>query len=627
MRARDTVAGRRLAALLPSALTVAALIAPAALATPPDAELVTVADTSFAATWTTSEPSDTTVCVDARPCDRQGESTRFHYAEISGLQPGTPHSYSLRSGGVAQAPSPTNPGSFTTLLPPPGRHLFDFALVSDVHIGEACSGTAVTAPAPVGSVPPCFSSGAGEPPYALAMTAAAVGELNARGIGLSLLNADNTSHAEFDQVMELKDAFDGLAGEWHAARGAHDRAGQNRGETRCGEDQDCFRTVLFPDRPAGRIFYSFDWRGYHFVALDSARPGDGTGDLADPGQNAFLEHDLEEARRAGKRTFIFFHHPVSEYANTTSFPPVVFGVRPDLGRQEFLALMARFPNVVGVLNSHTHRNYVSYSPSTGFELPYIENGAAKEYPGGFGLFRVYEGGYMRTFHRLRCAYCRSWTSRTRDEYFGLYPQYTLGTLSARNFTHVYGCQAATPPPSPPFGNESFIGGDTARPAACRPSGGGSGEPAGAGETAGRCRVPRSLRVRRGRIGRFRVGDSRRRIGSLAGRPGRRGRRSLRYCVGGGGRLLVALTGRNRSALIATTARGHAARGVRRGSSLRALRRAYPSARRVTRRLWQDGSTGILFGVKSGRVRFVAVVDRRLFGERRSLERHLRAIRL
>lgn len=610
----------RTSALLVPLLAAGALLAPPAGATPPDAELVTVTDTSFAATWTTAEASDTTVCVEGRSCVRQEVSTRFHYAEVTGLEPATRYAYSLRSAGVDQPPSATNPGSFTTLVPPPGRHLFDFALLSDVHAGEECSGTAATLPPPVGSVPPCFRSAAGEPPYAATIAVAAVQELNARGIPLALLNADNTSHAEYEQVAELKGIFDGFAGSWHAARGAHDRAGQNPDESRCGEDGDCFRTLLFPDRPAGRIFYSFDAGGHHFVALDSAKPGDGSGDLTDPEQLAFLEGDLEAARAAGKRTFVFFHHPVTEYANTTSVPPVIFGVRPDQGRDEFLALLARFPNVVGVLNSHTHRNYVSYAQASGFELPYIENGPTKEYPAGYSVFRLYEGGYTRNFHRLRCAFCRSWASRTRDEYFGLYPQYTLGTLSARNFTHVYGCDAPTPPPSPPFGNESLTGGDTFR-GAC-PAGDGPAE--GTEPDRRRC-LAQSLRVRGNRVGPVRIGHSREAIASSAGPATRSGARSLRYCVRGGGRVLVALSDRGRAGLIATTARGHRVRGVRRGSSLRALRRAYPRARRVDARNWQSGR--IVFGVKRGRVRFVAAVERRVIGDPRLLRRYLRRIRL
>ncbi len=470
---------KRGSVVLAAALALTGLAATAASATPPDAELITVTDDGFVATWTTSEASDTTVCFGraqgSLDCQAQEPDTRFHRAEVDGLESGQRYFYSLRSDNVPQAPSSTNPGSFTTLQEPPGEHLFDFAVVSDTHIGEQCSGTAVTFRPPAGSVPPCFSS---DQPYAATMTRAAVDELNDRGLGLAILNADNTSHGEYDQAAELKDIFEGFNGERHLARGPHDRAEQNDADPRCGDDNDCFRAVFFPDRPEGRIYYSFDYRRHHFVALDSANPGDGVGDLSDPDQLAFLERDLEQARQAGQKTFIFFHHPVSEYANTTAFPPLVFGVRPDRGGTEFLELVSRFPNVVGVLNAHTHRNYVSYSPETGARLPFIENGPTKEYPGGYSVFSVYSGGYMRNFQRLECSFCREWTSTTRDEYLGLYPLYTLGTLSARNFTHVYDCDVPTPPPSPPTGNESAIGGDTS--AAC-PSGDEGEPPPGPGQ--------------------------------------------------------------------------------------------------------------------------------------------------
>ena len=457
MRSRTAVTGLAVALAL-----IAPASAPADSALP-SAELVTVTDRGFAATWTTASPSDTTVCL-GRPlapveCETQEQGVRFHYAEVEGLEPGTRYVYALLSGGRPEPPSTLNPGSFKTLTPPPGRHLFDFALVSDQHIGEECSGTATTVAGR--SVPPCFSADR----YAARMLEATVAELNARGVKLTVLNADNTSHGDFEQAEEARQILAGLDGEWHVARGSHDRPDQNPPDPRCGEDNDCFREVFFPDRDPGRIFYQFGHRRHRFVVLDSADPASGQGDLTDPGQRAFLERALERARRQERRAFIFFHHPVSEYSTTTSFPPVIFGVRADRGGAEFLSSMARFPNVVGVFTAHTHRNFVSYSPATGARLPYVENGPTKEYPAGYSIVRVYEGGYMRTFHRLRCEFCREWTSTTRGEFFGLYPVYTLGTLSARNFSHLYDCDAPTPPPSlPPPVTDSFVPDDLARPA-------------------------------------------------------------------------------------------------------------------------------------------------------------------
>src|SRR3712207_7654063 len=59
-----------------------------------------------------------------------------------------------------------------------------------------------------------------------------------------------------------------------------------------------------------------------------------------------------------------------------------------------------FPYTTLFRSGHTHRNYVSYDPGSGTRLPFVENGAVKEYPGGFGIVDLYEGGTMRTFHRM-----------------------------------------------------------------------------------------------------------------------------------------------------------------------------------------------------------------------------------
>ncbi|MGH2982313.1 MAG: metallophosphoesterase family protein, partial [Solirubrobacterales bacterium] len=363
----------------------------------PNAELVTVEQHSIDATWTTADAADTTICIGpsaaAMRCETQERGVRHHYAHVAGLRPGTRYAYELRSGGVPQPPSPTNPGAFATLEPPPGRHLFDFVEINDTHFGEQCSGTAVTAPLVSQPLPPCFS----EPDYATRMTQAHVADIRRRNVGLTLINGDLTSDASLEQMLRAKGILGRLPGRWHAVRGNHDRSGQHPEETACGADDDCFRAVFHPSRPPGRIHYSFDHRGHHFIVLDSEDPGDDQGDLTDAAQNAFLRRDL--ARHRQQRTFIFFHHPVSEYATAYAAPPVVFGVRPDRGGTEFLDLMASFPNVVGVFNAHTHRNFVSYSPRTGARLPYIESGAAKEYPGGYSIVRVYSGGYSRNFYR------------------------------------------------------------------------------------------------------------------------------------------------------------------------------------------------------------------------------------
>ena len=104
------------------------------------------------------------------------------------------------------------------------------------------------------------------------------------------------------------------------------------------------------------------------------------------------------------------------------------------------------------------------------------------------------------------------------------------------------------------------------------------------------------------------------------------RRSYRYCVKGShaGRVSAVFSRRGRVALVTTTAGVHGNRRLRPGSSLRALRRAYPRRRALGRGLYRaNGRSPRLIGFRGGRVRFFAVVDRSLLRNRRALRRHLR----
>jgi len=127
------------------------------------------------------------------------------------------------------------------------------------------------------------------------------------------------------------------------------------------------------------------------------------------------------------------------------------------------------------------------------------------------------------------------------------------------------------------------------------------------------------------IGRVRLGYSRRRLLRLPVRPVRRTRRSYRYCVKGtSGRVSAAFSRKGSAVLATTTARAHGNRGVRPGSSVRTLRRAYPRGRALGKGLYRANlRSPRLFGVRKGRVRFIAVADRRLLRNGRALRHHLR----
>ncbi len=145
-----------------------------------------------------------------------------------------------------------------------------------------------------------------------------------------------------------------------------------------------------------------------------------------------------------------------------------------------------------------------------------------------------------------------------------------------------------------------------------------------GPGGGSC-LPRSLRVGDSGVGALRVGL--RRAAMLArvrGVSAVRGRRTLRFCVTGGGRVVVVFSRPGRAQLVVTDARRHRARSVGAGTPLRTVRRAYPRLRRVARGVYRAGPTsGVVFGIGRGRVRYVAVAERRLAGRRGDLRAALR----
>jgi hypothetical protein len=78
-----------------------------------------------------------------------------------------------------------------------------------------------------------------------------------------------------------------------------------------------------------------------------------------------------------------------------------------------------------------HRNRRT-RPGADCAVGFLEVAAVKEYPGGYSLLRLYEGGYMVNFYKTRTQAARRWSATTRSEYFGLVPDYTLGTVAERN---------------------------------------------------------------------------------------------------------------------------------------------------------------------------------------------------
>lgn len=425
---------------------------------PVDVELATVTDTEFVVTWLTCSagrpaPADSTVTYEELGGASEIEfthrrDTAFHHVRISGLKRGVSYRYRVSSNGIPAPPDRLNPGAFTTLTPPDGRELFRFAILADIHIGESVSGLATSTP---DEFPPGYRS---EEPYAARMLEAAVDDVNAHRVSFAIAPADNSSHGELEQLAEAKKLLDGLEADYLVARGSHDRPEQfDRAKQECGADGDCFRAVFRPTVKAlskgdpQHLPQAVPHRRWMFIALDSANLSSGIGELDDQ-QLGWLEEQLEKAEKRRWPSIIFFHHPVAEYSTTAAVPPLIFGVNQQ-DSQAFLSLIGRY-DVRLVINAHTHRNWIAYSPHTG-RMPIIEVGPTKEYPGGYSILRVYEGGFVREWFPIDCSFCNEWRETTRGEYFALYPYYTIGSLRDRSFVHLFDSPDVPGIPSLPFG--------------------------------------------------------------------------------------------------------------------------------------------------------------------------------
>jgi hypothetical protein len=110
-----------------------------------------------------------------------------------------------------------------------------------------------------------------------------------------------------------------------------------------------------------------------------------------------------------------------------------------------------------------------------------------------------------------------------------------------------------------------------------------------------------------------------------GLPSRRRKGVWRYCVTGGGKVIVVFNKRKRALFIATTARGHRRGKVRPGVRARTARRVFGRSLRRVRsgvyRVRRGRSKYLVIGVRRGRVRYLALADRTLLRSRRLLLRY------
>jgi hypothetical protein len=470
-----------------------------------DLELVTVTDTSFILTWHTASGSQpATPYVPAQQpapvvtdglvrygtdpsrldleVRERGSATAFHYVEVTGLRPGTAYYYQALSGGVAAAPRlcprltfppdgltipsdpadprlaeaiagllssgvvlSASPGSVTTLVPPPGSLLFTVALCNDVHIGETVSGLAAE------DFPPGFAQSPGLPPYPVVMAESMLADVSARGADVLVVAGDLTAASLPDQAVasrELLDSFGTLTrsgrlsgGGYMVARGNHDQHRSGTGPRLAGAPGGLDSMAAVYGLPHGTPTVA-EIGGLRLIGLDTTT-GNTAGGAIGNDQLAVLRRVL--TGQPDQPTLVFGHHPVTEESAFTMVAGPSFGLDRESASQ-LEALYAMAPGVFLHHAGHTHRNLRTSSPvAPGVE--FLEVAAVKEYPGGFALLRVYQGGYMVNFYKSSGDLARQWSQTTSGEYLGLYPAYTLGSLADRNHVVERDFAALSPLPA------------------------------------------------------------------------------------------------------------------------------------------------------------------------------------
>jgi 3',5'-cyclic AMP phosphodiesterase CpdA len=433
-------------------------------------ELTAVGLDYLEASWRTDTPSDSTVCVfpanGAAFCKRQEQGQLYHVVRVHGLTPSSVYTYWLISNDERAAAvndsdgdAPANPGQFTTLAPPPGKHVVDVALLTDLHVGETCSGSMLGVGGvafPSCTVFPGYPNGSDR--HGERMLAGAAAQIRALAPQMVIVLGDLTNNGAYTDMQTVKGLLDGMGLPYAVLRGNHDRPAQGgTGEAdSCGSAKDCFSTVFRPNNQVRIQPVAVETRGVRFLLLDASDPS-GNGNLTDATQQAWTSAEL--AAHPKSRTFILTHEPAGVYSNDTTLIPD-FGMHPSNGGSWLHDIVTANPQVTATIAGHTHRNLLGYDDATG-RTPWLEVGANKEYASGFSVLRIYEGGFVREYHRTDCApgddFCREWTSLTRAQQFGKQFSYMLGQLHARAFTFVDDCNH----PTPKLASKAWeVGGDT-----------------------------------------------------------------------------------------------------------------------------------------------------------------------
>lgn len=342
---------------------------------------------------------------------------------IEGLSPDTDYAIQIEAGGAAAAPGRYFTGSARTHAAPDAAEVASFATMNDLHFGESRIGGRLTEEHEYGDEAPGFPvvrDADYHEPYAEFMNADAVTAINRLDVDCTVIKGDIADSGRPEQFEAAARCFAGFEKPHHPFLGNHDYLARLE-----GREVDGYGILGAPPAPR-----AVDLAGWRLLLLDTVIPGRHDGAFG-PERREWLADALHESARQSRPTLLLSHHQPVPPEHRDRYPNSI-GMDPDDSLALF-DLLADAPHVKGMLIGHTHRNRIRRHPRTG-ALPYIEVANPKDYPGGFGHYRLFEdGSFRQEVRRTPSRRALEHSTRCRGLFQGGYQHFALGSLEERSY--------------------------------------------------------------------------------------------------------------------------------------------------------------------------------------------------
>jgi hypothetical protein len=396
----------------------------------PAFEVFATTPTSMQLTWRRLGPGPVRLGCGSRSVTVEGDGGPGAVT-FDGLSPDTAHPITVDGRPAGRA---------TTLPTPPGRELFRFATISDLHLGETrfgYFGTMRERPQPL-------------VPYSIRATRAALDEIVAWGAQLVVVKGDCTHDSRIDEWATFGSLMADSGLPFEAMPGNHDNRPLDRQRSRLGRVVHLAqgglvkRVLNGPARPSGRAvspidgFRSIGYEppqpvltrdvdGLRIALIDTTRIGKHLGTVA-VGADAVLDA-AADARRDGRGMFVAGHHYPMPRSIPHFWPPGM--PANDVG--SFFTRLAGANPAAFYTAGHTHRHR-RYDRAG---VCCTEVGSPKDYPGTWAGYLVYESGITQIVWRVAAPDVIPWTEHSRRAAFGLWGRWSPGQRSHRCFHHPW----------------------------------------------------------------------------------------------------------------------------------------------------------------------------------------------